>query len=93
MCLRKLKTRIWLENWKLCKEETNSRTENTITKNKTIEEFNSILDAVEERISDWKIARRKFRPKHEETKGWKIQKRACKRLFAKMIMITPPSSL
>lgn len=45
------------------KEETNSRTENTITKNKSIEEFNSVLDAVEERISDWKIAQKKIQTK------------------------------
>lgn len=59
---RKLNTRI---GWKTgnYKEETDSRTENTVTKNKSIEEFNSISDAVEERISDWKIAQKKIQTK------------------------------
>lgn len=35
--------------------------EKSITKiKKSVEEFNSLLDAVEERISDWKIAQKKI---------------------------------
>lgn len=44
-------------------EETHekSRTENAITKIKnSLEGFNSIVDAVEERISDWKIGQKKI---------------------------------
>ena len=58
---RKLKTRlrIW-QKTRNHKEERNknSITENTVSKIKSKEEFNSILDAVVEIINDWKTGQK-----------------------------------